>query len=113
MRFDIQSMHLGLDHGVLDLIRRRFEHGLDQFTHYILGGRILLSDVNGPKGGVDKRCRVLLRLRWAQAIVIEENGAELPRVIGRAADRLAASVGRAVERAKHRYTQVYRRRLSC
>jgi len=103
-------MHLALDNGALDHIRRRFEHGLDHFTHYILRVRILLSDVNGPKGGVDKHCLVQLQLRCAPEIVIMEEGVELFSVINRAAGRLAVAVSRAVGRARHRRWQEYHRR---
>ena len=112
MRLDIRSMHLTLDPGALAHIRRRFEQGLDHFAHYILRGRVLLSDVNGPKGGADKHCLVQLRLRRAPEIVIEEEGVELFSVIDSAARRLAVAVGRAVERVRHSRRHEYRRRLA-
>jgi putative sigma-54 modulation protein len=108
MRLDIRSMHMALNQDALAHIRRRFEHGLDHFAHYILRGRILLSDVNGPKGGADKHCLVQLRLRWAPDIVIEQEGVELFNVIDRTADRLAVAVGRAVGKVRHSRRQAYR-----
>jgi putative sigma-54 modulation protein len=101
MRLDIRSIHLVLDRGALEHVRNRFEHGLDHFARHILWGRVLLSDVNGPKGGADKHCLVQFRLRGAPEIVIEEQGVELFGVIGRAADRLAMAVGRALGRERH------------
>jgi len=112
MRLEIRSVHLELDDGALDRIRGRFEHGLDHFAHRILGGRIVLSDVNGPKGGADKHCLVRLRLRRVPEIVIDEKGVGLFSVIGRAADRLAVAVGRAVGRERHGRRQEPRYRLA-
>ena len=112
MRLDIRSLHLDLDNGTLAHIRQRFEHGLDHFAHYILRGRIVLRDVNGPKGGADKHCLVQLRLRWAPDIVVEEEGVELFYVIDRAADRLAVAVGRAVGKVRESRRLEYRRRLA-
>jgi len=103
MKFDIRCTHLPMDRGALGHIRRRFEHCLDHFAHCVLQVHVLLSDVNGPKGGADKRCLVQLQLRGAPEIVIEEQGVELFGVIGRAADRLSATVGRAVALQKHQH----------
>ena len=112
MRLDIRSMHLVLDPSALAHIRWRFEHDLDHFANYILEGRILLSDVNGPKGGADKHCLVQLRLRWAAEIIIEEEGVELFSVIDQAADRSAVAVSRVVERIRHSRRHEYRRQLA-
>ena len=112
MRLDIRSMHLVLDNGALDHIRRRFEHGLDHFTRYILRVRILLSDVNGPKGGADKHCLVQLQLRGAPEIVIKEEGVVLFSVIDRAAGRLAVAVSRAIGKVRHSRRQTYRHQLA-
>jgi ribosome-associated translation inhibitor RaiA len=109
MRLEIRSIHLDLDNGALDRIRGRFEHGLDHFAHHILGGCIVLSDVNGPKGGADKHCLVHLRLPWAPEVVIVEEGVELFSVVDRAIDRLAKAVGRAVGKIRHRRWQEYHR----
>lgn len=100
MTFDIRSMYLTLDDNVLNHIRLRIEHVLNRFAHYIRRGRIVLSDVNGPKGGADKRCVVQLRLRGAPDIIIEETGVDLLSVIGRVTDRLDVAVVRAVERPR-------------
>jgi len=112
MRLDIRSMHLELDHGALAHIRRRFEQGLEHFARYIVRGRIILSDVNGPKGGADKHCLVQLRLRRASEVIIVEEGVELFSVIDRAADRLAVAVSRAVGKVRHSRRQEYRHQLA-
>lgn len=45
-----------------DALRAHVEHRLasavDHVAHAITGAHVTLEDVNGPKGGVDKHCRV-------------------------------------------------------
>ena len=112
MQLDVRCMHMALDRDGMEQIRRRFEHGLDHFAHVIQRGRVLVSDVNGPKGGADKHCLVQLRLRGAPDVVIEEDGVDLFSVIGRAADRLTVAVGRALGREKRGRRQDHRCRLA-
>jgi len=55
-------------------------------------------DVNGPRGGVDKECRVLVKLKRMQDIVVTAKDESLSKAIPCAIDRAARSVGRAIER---------------
>ena len=54
-----------------------------------------LSDINGPRGGLDKRCLIEARLKHAPALVIEDIEADLYLAI----DRATARTGRAMERS--------------
>lgn len=38
-------------------------NALERFDHLVRGIEVRLDDVNGPKGGLDKRCTIELRLR--------------------------------------------------
>ncbi|MFT5225928.1 MAG: putative sigma-54 modulation protein [Polaribacter sp.] len=54
---------------------------------------IIISDVNGPKGGIDKLCRISIRSAHLPDIVITENqpriGAAIDRCIARARQNLS------------------------
>jgi len=100
MKLDIRCIHLTMDNIDLNHIREHFERSLDHFDRHILGGHIVLSDVNGPKGGIDKHCLVQLRLHGVPEIVVEEDGVDLASVTARAADRLATAVDRAIGKEK-------------
>jgi putative sigma-54 modulation protein len=58
---------------------------------------VLLEDVNGPRGGVDKRCRMVLALADGRSLVV---------------DSAAGDVYAAVVEATHRAKQNIARRLS-
>jgi hypothetical protein len=70
-----------------------------------VGGRVRslhvsLKDLNGPRGGLDKHCRIAIRLeRPGRLIVIEDVDAEPEAAISRAAERASRAVTRAIDAA--------------
>ena len=61
---------------------------------------VSLSDINGPRGGIDKRCKIQVQLGGGQEVVIEDTEADLYVAIDRAADRADRAVVRRVERMR-------------
>lgn len=81
-----------------ELIERRLQFALGRFGSRIRSLSVRLSDLNGPRGGVDKKCLVAVRLsRPAKLIVIEDVDSQLDVVVGRVAERTARAVSRAVQ----------------
>ncbi len=68
---------------------RRFARHIDRVT-------VWLEDVNGPRGGVDKRCRVAVRLRPNGAAFVAKNASDAYVAISRAAGRAGAAVARKI-----------------
>ena len=91
-------MAAGLPPSLAPLARRRLEFALGRFGARVKSITVSLADLNGPRGGVDKHCLVAIRLTSPRRlIVIEDTDAEAAVAIGRAADRAARVVGRAVQ----------------
>ena len=53
-----------------DLAERRLRFVMRRLTWLVPRARLHLSDVNGPRGGVDKRCQVELRTNGHGTVVI-------------------------------------------
>ena len=70
--------------------------------------RVTLSDINGPRGGVDKRCLIEARLDGLPSVVIQDIQTDLYIAIDRAAGRAARSVMRrlALKTGKRRYYHI-------
>jgi len=81
-------------------IRLRLAFALGRFARRIRDVTTSLADVNGRKGGVDKRCRLEVRLSPRGQVTIEEMDANLFAAIARAAGRAGQSVGRALKRRR-------------
>ena len=61
---------------------------------------IALVDTNGPKGGVDKECRVTVRMPGLEAIHVTEAAETLFQAIDGARDRLENTIKRAVDKRR-------------
>jgi putative sigma-54 modulation protein len=81
-----------------DFVRYRLGSALGRFKHAIDKVRVRLSDDNGPRGGVDKRCRFEVMLHGAPAVMIDERNSDLYAAIGRAALRVERQVARTLSR---------------
>lgn len=81
-------------------IERRLASSLDRFADRVQRVTVSLLDVNGPRGGEDKLCRIEARLRPTGTVFVEEAGADLLTVVDRAADRVGEAVSRALKRGR-------------
>jgi ribosome-associated translation inhibitor RaiA len=76
--------------------------------HYALGrfeGRVnvvtaRLADLNGPRGGVDKRCRISVAVRAGDPVLVEDADTDLYAAIDRAAERAGRAVWRQLARRR-------------
>ena len=59
---------------------------------------ITVEDVNGPRGGIDKACRVLVKLRKLNDVVVTAKDETVARAIPGAIDRASRSVARLLDR---------------
>ena len=94
MQLDIRGRNLRLTPSLLDHVDRRLRFALGRFAARLSRVAVRLGDVNGPRGGIDKRCCIHLELR-GKALTIEEVDADLYVANDRASER----AGRATERA--------------
>lgn len=100
MHIDIQARGLDLTQGLRDHTERRLNFALSWATYDVRQVAVQLSDVNGPRGGEDKRCCIQVALPGAQKIVIENTDANLYLAINRAVDRAERSIARRLERRR-------------
>jgi putative sigma-54 modulation protein len=84
-------------------IERRLHFALSRFTGRI--GRIVvfLHDHNGPKGGVDKVCRVLVKARECGMLMAAGVDSDWFTAVDRATTRIGRSVARQIVRRRERH----------
>lgn len=87
MRICIQTSRLELHADQRERIERRVGFALSRLGSVIRQVDVNLCDVNGPRGGIDKRCRVLVHFERGPAVVIEDFDSELDDLIDRTLDR--------------------------
>ena len=79
-------------------VERRLRFALDRFSRQISAVKVQLSDLNGPRGGVDQCCRVEVSLVAGGRLIVEEAQSYLYTAINRAADRASRAVARRLSR---------------
>lgn len=103
MRITIYSDRGSLDDTARLHAERRLAFALSRFEPRIRSVRLVVADQNGPRGGVDKLCKVEVRgAGWT--VHVEEVDATMSSVVDKAADRVGRSVARKVERLRSRGT---------
>lgn len=102
MKFEIHRHGFAMEPAVQDHIERRLRLVLGRFGPRIGRVTVHLADINGPRGGLDKRCRIIARLRGGGRVIVEDTNAELTAAVHGASDRLGQSVRRQLERRRDR-----------
>jgi len=100
MLLDVHGQGLSLDGAVRKHVERRLMFALGRFGDRIGWVTVHLIDTNGPRGGVDKLCRVVVEVRGCGRTVVENADSDLNAVIDRAADRVGEAVHRNLDRAR-------------
>lgn len=100
MQLDIQTNGFSLTDGIREYTRRSMKFAYDRDNGQIMLARVSLADINGPRGGVDKRCQITLTLAGKSNIVIEDTESDLYVAIDRATDRCERTLIRQLERAR-------------
>jgi len=102
MHFDIQTNGFSLTDSIRDYTKRRIQFALNRNDKHITRVQVRLADINGPRGGLDKRCQIDVSLAGHNDIVIEDTETNLYVAIDRACDRCARTLARKLERLHER-----------
>lgn len=87
-------------------IHRCLSQALDRFDAKIARVRVKLADVNGPKGGSDKRCAIEVRLPRTKPVLIEQTHEDAYAAVDQAAGRAKRAVRRRLTRMVHQRRRV-------
>jgi putative sigma-54 modulation protein len=98
MQFEIHTKNIKISQPLRVHIERRLSFALERFAVRIARVCVRVGDQNGPKGGVDKRCRVAIVLLPSTTIVMEDQDANIYTAIDRVADKAGRCIGRSLKR---------------
>jgi ribosomal subunit interface protein len=100
MIIDIQARNVSLTETLRGYVVKRINSSLTGNNDYIQRIVVRLSDVNGPKGGIDKRCHIQVIIPHQPNVVIDDVESNLYTAVDLAANRAGRTVSRHV--AKYR-----------
>ena len=96
MRFDIRIQRLDLHHEVSHYIERRLRFSPSRLASRLRTVNVRVFDVNGPRGGIDKCCRITAHILPSETVVLQEVDADLFAAIDRAARRISRTFTRSL-----------------
>ena len=102
MDLKIHGHHIEVTDSIRDHIHSAFDTALDQHARWITGVTVRLEDVNGPKGGVDKRCQAEIHVKPSGTVVLEETKEDMYAAINLVADKAKQVVGRKVAKVREK-----------
>lgn len=103
MQIDIQARDFDLTPALRSHIKRRLNFALSSRYDQIQRIQVRLSDINGPRGGDDKCCKIHIVLPKLIDVVIEDTEEDMYTAINRAAERAGRTVNRRLARERNRY----------
>ena len=92
MKIGIQCRGFSLTSALAGRVRKRLDFLLGRRFNRLRRVDVTLSDLNGPRGGVDKRCLVKVSIDGLRPVVIEDIQSDLYMAIDRAAWRTSRTV---------------------
>lgn len=92
MKVDVHAQGFPLTEALAVHTERRLRFALKHATGQVQHVTVRLADINGPRGGVDKRCSIHIVMSGVPDIVTEDTEADMYIAINRAADRIGRTV---------------------
>ncbi|MGB5439997.1 MAG: HPF/RaiA family ribosome-associated protein [Gammaproteobacteria bacterium] len=94
MQTIIQALGFSLTDALENHVHNRIGFTFSHFSGRVRRVTVRLSDLNGPRGGIDKCCLVEVRLDGLPAVVVEDVQPDIYIAIDRAIGRAARSIVR-------------------
>ena len=77
MLVHIQSKHFSLSEALSQYVRNKVQIMLGRYEAKIIRVDVSLFDINGPKGGEDKCCKIIVKINSASSVVVQETAKDL------------------------------------
>jgi ribosomal subunit interface protein len=99
MKVEIRGKEVRITEALRGHIERRITFALGRFARRIRSVLVRVADLNGPRGGIDKHCRVAIVLAPSTTVVLEDKDANVYAAVDRVADKANRYVARKFRRA--------------
>lgn len=100
MKVQVKARHFALTKELKQYVKRRLQFALGSQSEQVKRVEVMLSDINGPKGGEDKSCKILLKIKGQEDVVVDDVQSHLYSAIDRAAGRASRTVSKRVTRLR-------------
>ncbi len=102
MTTTIHARGFELTDGIHDHVQRRVRTAVGRFGDKLTRVVVRLTDVNGPRGGVDKRCLVTVTVPGQSDLVVKALKTDLYAAVDCATGSVARTLARRLKRLRGR-----------
>lgn len=100
MQINVQARGFVMTAAIEAHLRRQLRFAFDHLHNRVRRVFVRLSDINGQRGGIDKRCQLQVRLADSSDVVIADVQQDLYLAMSRAVERAAGAVSRRLGRVR-------------
>ena len=100
MKLELRAKGVRMTDGLRRFIEKKLRFALGRFSHRVRSVRVLLTDINGPRGGEDIRCHIQASLGRAGAVTIKETCSDPFAAVARASRRAGQHMSRRLSRKR-------------
>ena len=100
MEIQIKFHHMQDKANLSDHIEHRLSLALDRFERSIRHVVMHIYDMNGPRGGVDKKCLALIALRPGGSVAYELTDTDIFSAVDRLSDKLKERLRRVLDKRR-------------
>jgi hypothetical protein len=111
VRLSLRARGLILSESLRDSLWRSLANALNRLSHRIRAIDVCLEDINGPRGGVDIRCRINIHLRPRGHISVSSIASDAWTAIAKATTRARVLVDRRIKKGRTRRRKLLRPQL--
>ncbi len=98
MNLEIRANGMKMTEGLRAHAEERVRHALLRFREQVTWVRVQFTDINGPRGGVDIRCKIEAKVQTGGGIVVHETRETPFSALADATDAVRHSVARRLAR---------------
>ena len=96
MLVNIQYRHFSLSAALSKYVKSKIQIMLSRYESKIISINVSLFDINGPKGGEDKCCKIVIKINGATSIVVQQTAEDLYNAINTCSRRVRRAVKRQI-----------------
>ena len=112
MLIDTRAIGFSLTDALQRYVEYRVELALGPLAHHVLKATVRLEDVNAGRGGIDKRCGVIVALRHNRTVIAEAVNADMYAAIDAAVTRARNGIVRRLTRSARLRRQLAQRPMA-
>ena len=98
MQIQVNASDVQSSEAITSHVIERVESALSRWADHVTRVEVHLHDVNGHKSGVDKCCKMEVRLKHHQPMAVEDMSDDLYEAVRGAAKKLTTRVQRTLEK---------------